>query len=131
MDEKEKQRLINSMFKKAAGYEAIETQEEYSLVDGELALTKRKIIRKDVPPDLSALKILLADEEPPNVSREELERERNELEKEYFKLVENRLNGDKKTKKGEREQHGTYRKQVQNRLRNGRVQKPSDQNNQV
>lgn len=98
MEENEKRRLINSMFKKAAGYEAVETQEEYSLVDGELALTKRKIIRKEVPPDLSALKLLLGKEKPPAVSREELERERKELAEEYFKITGKRLKSHKKNK---------------------------------
>lgn len=87
MDEEEKRRLIESMLKKAVGYEAVETQEEYAVVDGELTLVKRKITRKDVPPDVSALKVLLGDDKPEEIDREELERERKELMEEFFDKV--------------------------------------------
>ena len=87
MDEEEKHRLIESMLKKAVGYEAVETQEEYAVVDGELTLVKRKITRKDVPPDLSALKALLGDEKTEEIDRDELERERAQLMEEFFALM--------------------------------------------
>lgn len=37
--------------------------EEYAEVDGELRLTRRKETRKDIPPDLKAVQMLLAEEE--------------------------------------------------------------------
>ena len=75
------------MLKKAVGYEAVETQEEYAVVDGELTLVKRKVTRKDVPPDVSALKVLLGDGQEEEVDREELERERKELMEEFFAVM--------------------------------------------
>lgn len=85
MDEDEKKKLLASVLKKAAGYRSTETVEEYSLCDGEMTLTKRKITRKDVPPDITALKYLLGDYEEQKVSKEELDREREELIELYIK----------------------------------------------
>ena len=87
MDEEEKHRLIESMLKKAVGYEAVETQEEYAVVDGELTLVKRKITRKDVPPDVTALKVLLGDAAGEEIDRDELEREREQLMEEFFEYM--------------------------------------------
>ena len=84
MDEEERKALYASVRKKATGYEATETQEEYALVDGEMTMVKRKITRKDVPPDISALKLLLGEDEPQPVGCEELERERKELTEAYW-----------------------------------------------
>lgn len=91
MSGEEKKELYARMLKKAAGYETEETQEEYSLVDGEMTLVKRKVTHKEVPPDISALKLLLGDGEPQPVSREEIENERKELTKEFFNLMKNKL----------------------------------------
>lgn len=74
------------MVKKASGYVAEETQEEYALVEGDMQLVKRKVIRKDVPPDLAALKMLLNSEPPEEVTEEELRREREELEEKYYAM---------------------------------------------
>lgn len=91
MNDEKKRKLADSMFKKAVGYEAVETQEEYSLVDGEMTLVKRKITKKDVSPDISALKLLLESCEPEKVSIDELERERKELKAEFFKPYKKRV----------------------------------------
>ena len=56
--------------------------EEYAEVDGELKLTKRKKTKKDVPPDLKAVQMLLANEgndEYGAWTDEELEKERVRL----------------------------------------------------
>lgn len=84
MDEKEKEALYKSIAKKAAGYRATETQEEYALIDGEMTLVKRKVTEKDIPPDVAALRLLLGDSPPEPVSREELERERAALQEAFF-----------------------------------------------
>ena len=47
------------MLKVALGYQVAEVTEEYAEVDGTLKLTKRKKTKKDVPPDLKAVQMLL------------------------------------------------------------------------
>ncbi len=55
-----KQDLKEVLIKKALGYDVQEVVEEYSSDgDGEVKLSKKKITTKYVPPDMTALKILL------------------------------------------------------------------------
>lgn len=74
-------REIEAVLKKVAlGFSVEEVTEEYGVEDGEIKLVKRRETRKDVPPDLKAVKMLL--DEPLDVSAmsdEELERERQRL----------------------------------------------------
>lgn len=104
MEQKEKEALYKSIAKKAAGYRATETQEEYALVDGEMTLVKRKVTQKDIPPDVAALRLLLGDAPPEPVSREELEREREALQEAYFLRLKReqseRSNNEKDSKRG-------------------------------
>ncbi|MBO7345629.1 MAG: hypothetical protein J6U92_06810 [Clostridia bacterium] len=74
------------LIKKALGYDVKEVVEEYVNEDGEIRLTKKKVTKKNVPPDLTALKILLNDCEQPleRMSDEDLENEKNRL----LKLLE-------------------------------------------
>ncbi len=68
--------------KVALGYQIAEVTEEYAEVNGELKLTKRKKIKKDVPPDLKAVQMLLypeGSEGYASLSDEELEREKTRL----------------------------------------------------
>ena len=51
--------IEKALIKKALGYVQEETIEEYSNVDDEVVLNKRKVTKKEVPPDMSAIKILL------------------------------------------------------------------------
>lgn len=54
---------INEALKKVAvGYCVEEVTEEYNVEDGEIRLIKRKETRKDIPPDLKAVKMLLESE---------------------------------------------------------------------
>lgn len=55
--------VLSAVLKRARGYEATETVEEYAAVEGELTLIKKRITKKDVPPDIAAVK-MLADIEP-------------------------------------------------------------------
>ena len=57
MEKEEK--LGEALLKVALGYQVAEVTEEYAEVDGELKLTKRKRTKKDVPPDLKAVQMLL------------------------------------------------------------------------
>ena len=58
--EEREEKLGNALLKVALGYQIAEVTEEYAEVNGELKLTKRKKTKKDVPPDLKAVQILLA-----------------------------------------------------------------------
>ena len=77
MDEKKKEEKIGeALLKVALGYQVAEVTEEYAEVDGQLKLTKRKKTKKDVPPDLKAVQLLLANDEENgfgNLSDEDLE----------------------------------------------------------
>lgn len=82
---KKLKKLNEALYKKALGYTAEEISEEYSLVDNELVLSKRKLNTKNYPPDLNALQFLLGELEGKeenvyeNFSLEELEQERKRL----------------------------------------------------
>ena len=55
-----KQDLKDALIKKALGYDVKEVVEEYSSdTDGEVKLSKKKVTTKFVPPDMTAIKILL------------------------------------------------------------------------
>ncbi len=73
------------LLKKALGYDTTEVVEEYvSGEEGEIKLTKKKVTKKNVPPDLSALKLLLDSQNVSvqNMTDEELILERERLLKE-------------------------------------------------
>ncbi len=72
----------SALIKKALGYDATEIVEEYvSGEEGEIKLTKKKVTKKNVPPDITALKILMEDSDKAveSLSDEELEKERQRL----------------------------------------------------
>ena len=71
----------DALIKKALGYDATEIVEEYvSNDDGEIKLSKKKVTKKNVPPDLTALKMLLNDDDDlKTMSDEELEKEKIRL----------------------------------------------------
>ena len=73
---------INSaLLKKALGFDAKEIVEEYCMDnDGEVKLSKKKVTTKSVPPDVSALKMLLdLKESVGSYTDEELEAEKQRL----------------------------------------------------
>jgi len=86
MKEKSKKTVNNSkddlrsaLIKKALGYDYKEVVEEYvSGEEGEVKLAKKKVTKKNVPPDITAIKLLL--ENQPNVSS--MTDEQFEMEKE-------------------------------------------------
>ena len=83
MEEKKKEEKIGeALLKVALGYQVAEVTEEYAEVDGKMKLTKRKKTKKDIPPDLKAVQLLLATEEEGGfgeLSDEELETEKARL----------------------------------------------------
>ncbi len=89
MDDK----IMEAVRKVALGFSVEEVTEEYGVEDGELKLLKRRETKKDVPPDLKAVKILLGDKDYSLLSDEELEAEKQRLLKQ-FKEEENATNKD-------------------------------------
>ena len=78
-------KIENALLKKALGYTVTETVEEYSTLDGALELQKKKITKKHIPPDMTALKLVLdknSEDYYDKMTDEELERERLRLLKE-------------------------------------------------
>jgi hypothetical protein len=92
-----KKRLEDALVKKATGYFVEEITEEYSLDDGETKLVKRKVVKKDVPPDMTAIKILLDGDKEKSIEEftdEELEQEKARLISELKHIEENNEKGD-------------------------------------
>lgn len=80
--EEREEKLGNALLKVALGYQIAEVTEEYAEVNGELKLTKRKKTKKDVPPDLKAVQLLLSSEggsEYGSWTEEELNAEKERL----------------------------------------------------
>ncbi|MDE5722120.1 MAG: hypothetical protein K2K28_03565 [Clostridia bacterium] len=72
---------IKTALKKCAvGFGTSEVVEEFSVEDGELKLIKKKVTRRDVPPDIKAVKLLM-DGGTEQLSDEELEAEMQRLTK--------------------------------------------------
>ena len=74
--------IKNALIKKALGYDAKETVEEYvSGEEGEIKLSKKKITVKNVPPDITALKLLMDDDRKPlaEMTDGELQEEKERL----------------------------------------------------
>ena len=81
MEEKANRAVEDALKKVAFGFSVEEVTEEYSVEDGEVKLVKRRETRKDVPPDLKAVKMLLDGGEKPltDMTDEELEKEKRRL----------------------------------------------------
>jgi hypothetical protein len=73
----------DALIKKALGYDATEVVEEYVSGDeGDIKLTKKKVTKKNVPPDITAIKIIMEDKSDNQVaglSDEQLESEKQRL----------------------------------------------------
>lgn len=96
MNDKEKQTIIDALLKKAIGYDTSETIEEFSENEGQVVLVKKKVTKKSVPPDMTALKMLLDGESKSDVTTmtdEELKAERDRLIKEL--AMENNVTEEK------------------------------------
>ena len=78
-----KQLLKDILLKKAKGFTFKEKTEEYSVVNGEETLTKRRVVTKNVHPDVAAVKALLQLDEGgadvSNMTDEQLEVEKLRL----------------------------------------------------
>lgn len=71
-----------ALVKKALGFDATEIVEEYvSDEQGDIRLSRKKVTTKNVPPDVTALKMLLEDDDAPvsQMTDDELEKEKTRL----------------------------------------------------
>lgn len=76
----EEDKIKEAILKVALGYTVEEVTEEYDAKEGELRLIRRKETKKDIPPDLKAVKLLLEDGgDYSALSDEELEKEKARL----------------------------------------------------
>lgn len=75
----ENEGLKEALKKCAVGFNCGEVVEEFAMQDGELKLIKRKVTRRDVPPDIKAVKMLLDSGSVDEMSDEQLESEKNRL----------------------------------------------------
>jgi len=85
--EKEEDKIKQALLKKALGYSASETIEEFSVdEEGNQKLSKKKVTKKHYSPDISAVKVLLEryyktyEERVLSMSDEELQSEKLRLE---------------------------------------------------
>lgn len=81
--------IEKALIKKALGYTQEETVEEYSKVDNDIVLSKKKVTKKEVAPDMTAIKFLMtvkdiSDKEISRMSTKELLEEREK----YRKILE-------------------------------------------
>ena len=63
----------------AVGFETGEVVEEFTVENGEMKLVRKKVTRRDIPPDIKAVKMLLDGECVCQLSDAELEKERERL----------------------------------------------------
>jgi len=93
----EEQEIKKALLKKALGYMADEVVEEYVLgEDGEEKLSKRKVTKKHVSPDISAIRVFLErydtdlSSQIKNMTDEELYEEKSKL----LKLLKEEYDGN-------------------------------------
>ena len=74
-------KLKKALMKKALGYDTEEIVEEYVGEDEGVKLLKRKVTKKNYPPDVSAIKLLMLEDQTPieQLTDAELEQEKNRL----------------------------------------------------
>ena len=71
--------IMGALKKCAVGLETSEVVEEFGVEDGELKLIKRKVTKRDIPPDIKAVKLLIDGGGVDGLSVEELEEEKKNL----------------------------------------------------
>lgn len=60
-DEKVYVKIRKALLKRALGYDTSEVVEEYAKNDDDMTVVRKKVTTKNVPPDISAAKLLLDD----------------------------------------------------------------------
>ena len=84
-----------AVLRRATGYETTETVDEYVECEGEIRLVKRKVLTKNVPPDIAAAKMVIegGDRSVTELTDEQLSAEKRRL---LRKLKEVEKNGKQK-----------------------------------
>lgn len=82
--EKIYERIQKALLKRALGYDVSETVEEYAKNGEDMTIVRKKVTKKNVPPDITAVKMLLENFEDDkhstaNMSDQELEKEKLRL----------------------------------------------------
>ncbi|MBO7377673.1 MAG: hypothetical protein J6U35_02230 [Clostridia bacterium] len=74
-------KVKQALLRRAVGYETEETTEEYVEQDGEIKLVRRKVSTKSVPPDVTAVKMVMeeAGASVADMTDEELKAEKQRL----------------------------------------------------
>lgn len=76
---------IREVLKKCAvGFDTQEVVEEFTVEDGELKLVKKKVTKRDIPPDIKAVKLLMDEDSCHDLLDSQLEEERDQI----LKLLE-------------------------------------------
>lgn len=79
---KDKKQLVkDALLRRATGYEATETVEEFCECDGEIKLVKRRVSTKNVPADVAAARLVMEglEEDVETFSDEQLRTEKRRL----------------------------------------------------
>lgn len=71
--------IKDALKKCAVGFGTSEVVEEFTVEDGELKLLKKKVTRRDIPPDIKAVKMLMDEGGLDALSDGELEEEKQKL----------------------------------------------------
>ena len=71
--------VMQALRRCAVGFETGEVVEEFAVEGGELKLVKKKVTRRDIPPDIKAVKMLLDGECVTQLSDEQLEKEKEQI----------------------------------------------------
>lgn len=80
--------IKGALKKCAVGFGTSEVVEEFCVEDGELKLVKKKVTKRDIPPDIKAVKLLMDGSGTGGMTDEELEEEKAKL-LEMLKLSDN------------------------------------------
>ena len=75
----ENDEIYSAVVKRARGYSACETVEEYAMIDGALELVKKRVTVKDVPPDMTAAKMALDNTDALDIPDDVLQAEKERL----------------------------------------------------
>lgn len=78
-DEQPDDSIRCALKKCAVGFDTNEVVEEFTVENGELKLVKKKVTRRDIPPDIKAVKMILDGGQTGEKSDEELIAEREKL----------------------------------------------------
>lgn len=71
-DDKVYVKIRKALLKRALGYDTSEVVEEYAKNDDDMTVVRKKVTTKNVPPDISAAKLLLDDIEKAKTDLSEL-----------------------------------------------------------